>query len=201
MVASASTSFLASDPIGLWKKAEALNIPLPAGTYRYEIEVADFANVDLASLVFRPAMTLIKTSIAFSDPRNGTTNPKLIPGGVVEYTITGTTPASYTVTSNSILVSDTTPANADFVVTNIGGAGSGPAGFVPGASGLTYTFTSLASTTDDIEFSSDGGTTWVYTPTANANGVDPLVTTVRIRPQGAMAASSNFAIRLRYRIR
>ncbi len=201
VVATASTSFLASDPIGLWKKAEALNVPLPAGTYTFEMELPNPANVDLASLVFKPAMTLTKTSVAFSDPANGTTNPKLIPGAVAEYTITGTTPASYSVTSNTILVTDTTPANTDLVVTNIGGAGSGPAAFTPGSSGLTYTFTSLASTTDNIEFSNNGGTTWTYTPVANFNGVDPLVTTVRIRPQGIMAASSSFAIRLRYRIR
>jgi hypothetical protein len=201
VVATASTSFVATDPIGLWKKAEALNVPLPAGTYSFQIEVPNFANVDLASLVFKPAMTLTKTSVPFSDPTNGTTNPKLIPGGVAEYTITGTSPSSYTVTNNSIFVSDTTPANMDLVVTDIGGAGSGPAAFTPGASGLTYGFTSLASATDNIEFSNNGGTTWTYTPVANANGVDPLVTTVRIRPQGTMAASSSFSVRLRYRIR
>ena len=54
-------------------------------------------------------------------------------------------------------------------------------------SALTYTFTSLASTTDDVAFSSDGGATFTYTPVANANGVDPNVTHVRINPKGTFA--------------
>jgi hypothetical protein len=201
VIATASTSFLASDPIGLWKQVSGLNVPVAAGTYTFEAIIPNPANFDLASLVFKPALTVTKTSAPYSDPVNGTTNPKLIPGAVAEYTISATSPSSYTVTSNTIFVIDATPANMDFVVTNIGGAGSGPAAFTAGGTGLTYSFTSLASTTDRIDFSSNGGSTWIYTPTANANGVDPNVTHIRLRPGGTMAASSTFSFRVRYRIR
>ena len=66
---------------------------------------------------------------------------------------------------------------------------SGPVAFSNGSltSGLTYTFTSLASTTDDVAFSNDNGTTWTYTPVPNANGVDPNVTNLRINPKGTFA--------------
>lgn len=201
IVASASTSFVATDPIGLWKQAAAANIPLAAGTYTVELVMPNESNADLASFVYKPPLTTTKSSVAFSDPFNGTTNAKLIPGAFAEYTIAVANPANYTVTANSVLVSDPTPVNTDLVVADFGGAGSGPAAFAAQTSALTYSFVSLASTTDDIEFSSNGGTSWTYTPVANANGVDSAVTTVRVRPKGTMAASSSFSVRLRYQIR
>ena len=201
VIATASTSFLASDPIGLWKQATGANVPVAAGTYVFEIALPNQANFDLASLVFKPALTVTKTSAPFSDPFNNTTNPKRIPGGITEYTISATSPSAYAVTSNSVVVTDSTPANMELVVTNIGAAGSGPLAFTAGGTGLTYTYTNLGSTTDNIDFSNNNGTTWTYTPVANANGADPNVTTIRVRPQGAMAASSTFSARVRYRVK
>jgi hypothetical protein len=201
IIGTASVTFLASDPIGLWKQASGANVPVSAGTYTVEVIMADPSNFDLASLVFKPAISVGKTNAAYSDPVNGLTNPKQIPGGITEYTITATTPASYSVTSNTVTVADPTPANTELIVADIGGAGSGPAAFVPGASGLTYAFTSLASATDDIEFSNDNGTSWTYSPVANGNGADPAVTNVRLRPKGVMAASSTLTFRLRYRVK
>lgn len=200
LVTSVSTSFVAADPIGLWKRASANNVPLAAGSHIFEVVLPNPANFDLATMFFKPALAVSKTSTAYSDPFNLTTNPKLIPGGVAEYSISATSPAAYTVTSNSIALVDATPAGTDLVVTNIGGAGSGPAAFTANASNLTYGFTSLASTTDNLDFSNNGGASWTYTPIANANGVDPAVTHVRLRPQGTMAASSTFSFRLRYRV-
>lgn len=199
VVATTNTSFTAADPIGLWRQAAAANLPVAAGAHIFEVEIPNFANFDLASLVFKPALTVTKTSMAISDGISAT-NPKMIPAAVAEYTITATSPASYTVTNNSIILGDATPTNTALVVTNIGGAGSGPAAFTAGSTGLTYSFISLSNTTDDIEFSSNNGTTWTYTPVAGGNGTDLAVTNVRLRPRGTMAASSTLAFRLRYRV-
>jgi hypothetical protein len=78
--------------------------------------------------------------------------------------------------------------------------GTGPVLFQDGSpgSGLTYTFTSLSSTTDDVDFSNNNGTSWTYVPTANASGVDPAVTHIRIRPKGSMAAGSSFTLLFGY---
>jgi hypothetical protein len=201
VVGTAGTTFAAADPIGLWKFASGANIPVGPGTYIFEVVIPDFANFDLASMVFKPALALTKSSNPLSDPVNGTTNPKFLAGGVAEYTISATTPASYSVTANTIALLDTTPVNTQLIVANIGGVGSGPAAFTPGSTGLTYSFTSLASTTDDIEFSNDGGTSWTYAPVADTNGADANVTTVRLRPKGTMAASATLSFKLRYRIK
>jgi trimeric autotransporter adhesin len=201
LVATTSTSFAATDPLGLWKQAASANIPLAAGSYIFEVDIPNFANVDLFSAVFKPALAVTKTSLPFSDPSNGTTNPKLIPGGITEYTISATAPASYSVSAGTVVIVDATPANTDLVVTDIGGAGSGPTAFNAGTSGMAYSFSGLGNAGDDIDFSNNGGTSWTYAPTANGNGVDPAVTHVRLRPRLTMAAGSTIAFRLRYRIR
>lgn len=199
VVATVSTSFLASDPIGLWKQAAGINVPLAAGTYTFEAVIPNPANFDLASLFFKPALVVTKAQAAYSDPVNNLINPKQIPGGVTTYTITATSPAEYATTSGTVIVSDATPANTDLVLTDIV-AGQGPASFAPGTSGLTYTYANLASAADNLEFSSNGGTSWTYTPVP-VGGIDPLVTNVRLRPTGAMAASTSFTVTLRYRVR
>ena len=201
VIATATTSFLASDPIGLWKQVSGANVPVTAGTYIFEAVIPNPSNFDLASLVFKPGLAVTKTSTPYSDPVNGTTSPKMIPGAVAEYIISATSPSAYTVTNNTIVVIDPTPANMELIVSNIGGAGTGPAAFTAGSSGLTYTFTSLGSTTDRVDFSNNNGVSWTYTPVANANGADPSVTHIRLRPQGAMAPSSTFSFRARYRIK
>jgi hypothetical protein len=201
VIAAASTNFLVTDPIGLWKQVAVNNVPVTAGSYIFEVVMPDPANFDLASLIFKPTLNVTKTSSPYSDPYNNTTNPKLIPGAVVEYLLSATSPPDYSVTSNSIYVVDTTPANMELVVTDIAGAGSGPAAFTSGTTGLTYTFTSLGSAADNVEFSNNNGLSWAYTPTANSNGTDPNVTEIRLRPQGSMAASSTFSFRLRYRVK
>jgi uncharacterized repeat protein (TIGR01451 family) len=60
------------------------------------------------------ALAVTKTSALISDPFNLTTNPKAIPGAVVEYTITVTN-SSTTTAASGVVVSDTIPANTTFV--------------------------------------------------------------------------------------
>ena len=78
-------------------------------------------------------------------------------------------PNAFAATADSIVILDPTPANLSLYVSHISGSSGGPVRFQNGAtpSGLTYTFTSLASTTDDVDFSNNGGTTWTYVPTPN----------------------------------
>jgi hypothetical protein len=202
VVATASTSFLATDPIGLWKQASAANVPLAAGTYTVELVLPNPANVDLASFIYKPPLSITKTSSAVSDPVNGTTLPKYIPGAVVEYLLSIANPGAYTVTLDTLQLVDITPTNLELAIASIG---PGPAIFTQGTptSALTYTFTSLSSTTDDLEFSYDGATTWSSSPSAAAiaSGYDAGITHVRFRPKGTMAAGSSFTFRLRYRVK
>jgi hypothetical protein len=154
-----------------------------------------------AILSVAPPLTIVKASAPYLDPYNGTTNPKLIPGSYVAYTVTVANPGSYSVDNDTVMVLDATPANLQLFVGNIP-SGTGPVLFQQGSpsSTLTYSFTSLGSTTDDVEFSNDGGSTWTYVPTPNAYQVDPNVTHIRIRPKGTMAANSSFNLIFGYMV-
>ena len=151
-----------------------------------------------------PGFTNLKTVQIISDPVNGTTNPKYIPGAIAQYTVTITNDGSGSSDSNSVFITDPVPTNTKLYVNDIGGAGSGPVSFSNGSpsSGLTYTFTSLGSGTDDLSFSNNGGLTWTYTPTAGADGCDANVTNIQVNPKGAFAGSStgNPSFSLSYRV-
>ena len=141
-------------------------------------------------------LAITKASVAYSDPQNGTTNPKLIPGGFATYSLTVTAPAGTQASSNSVIVTDALPANLALFVGTYA-PGPGPLAFAAGSSGLTYSFTSLASPSDDVSFSNNNGASFAYTPVADANGVDTNVTHIRINPKGSMAPGSSFTINLR----
>lgn len=160
------------------------------------------ASLDPASATIQVSapLTIVKSSIAYSDPLNNTANPKLIPGSYVYYTVTVANPGGAAVTSGSIVITDPTPANLSLYVGNVPG-GTGPLLFTAGSSGATYTYSGLASTTDDVEFSNNGGSTWTYVPTANGAGVDPAVTHMRIKPKGTMATGSSFTLNFGYIIK
>jgi hypothetical protein len=123
---------------------------------------------------------------------------------VVEYQVI-TSNAGGAADADSIVVTDPIPANTALRVVDLAGAGSGPVGFLDGAaaSGLSYTFTSLASATDDVAFSNDGGATWSYVPTPAGSGCDPAVTNLRINPKGTFAPDGGTpdpSFTLRFRI-
>jgi len=160
------------------------------------INPADTAIICTFTNTYVVPLAIAKTSAAYSDPVNGTTNPKLIPGGFADYSLTVTAPAGTSPTNNSVVVTDAIPASLSLFVGTYA-PGPGPVRFTAGSSALTYGFTSLGSTADDLEFSNNGGASWTYGPTADANGVDAAVTHVRVRPKGSMAPGSSFTINLR----
>ncbi len=142
------------------------------------------------------ALSVTKVSSLISDPVNLTTNPKAIPGALVEYLISVTNNGTAATDTNSVVVIDNGPADAKLCqIARVGG----PVVFTdPGGSGLTYTFTAIGSTTDNLEFSNNGGASWTYVPSADAQGCDAAVTSFRLRPGGAMAAGRSIALRARY---
>lgn len=183
-----------------------VTMPSTAGSYSNSAKAyfgqATTATASATFTVYAPApITVVKAMQVYSDPANGTTNPKAIPGSYVHYTITVANPAAYPIDANSIVITDATPSNLTLFVNNLP-SGSAPVLFTDGSptSALTFTFSGLADDTDDVDFSSDGGTTWTYHPTADASGFNAGVTNIRIRPKGTMAANSSFALMLRYKL-
>jgi len=161
--------------------------------------IARMAPLLLLVAAFDP-LTIVKTSSVVSDPQ-GNLLPKRVPGSFVDYTTTISNPNGVLTTVNGVVFSDPIPANTALRVSNIELLVAGPVDFLPGLSLLSYSFTSLGSTTDRIDFSSDNGATWTYTPVADANGCDTRVTNIRVRLGGNQVAGTSFSIRFRVRVK
>ena len=151
-----------------------------------------------------PALRVAKTVAPTSDPINGVSNPKSIPGSVQLYNVRVTNQGGGPVDNNAVAIIDSVPANTRLYVGNLGAPGSGPVAFVNGSpsSALTWTFSGLNSVTDDVDFSNDGGVTWTYVPASDVNGYDAAVTTIRMRPKGTMPGNGggNPYFELRFRV-
>ncbi len=124
---------------------------------------ANFWNVDeILFNVQGAALSIVKTNSLISDPVNGATNPKMIPGATVRYCllVTNGGPA----TAGAIVVTDTIPANLAFV------AGSMRSGTACGAAATVEDDNNTgADESDPFGASYSGGTLIALTATlANA---------------------------------
>lgn len=141
-------------------------------------------------------LEISKTSSVISDPVNGTTNPKLIPGAVVEYAITVRNVGAGTVDASSIVLLDVMPAGMAFAVGT-------PVTFTNGTttSGLN---TFNAATMVTYSQANGGAAPYTYAPTGT---YDANVRGIRIAPTGTMAAATSataqpsFTIRFRAQVR
>lgn len=127
------------------------------------------------------ALGMVKTSVLLSDPINGSTNPKAIPGAIVRYSFQVQNSGPAAVDSNALLIVDTLPLQIAV------GNAAAPI-FTQGTptSGLTF------SSATDIRYSNAATmpatfAACTYTPVA---AYDPAVKYVCLRPQGAMAGST-----------
>jgi len=150
-----------------------------------------------------PTLAYQKTVSTLNDPINGTNNPKRIPGAEVLYTIRVTNVGPGTVDSNSMILTDVVPANTEFYATS-------PITFANSttpASGMTWTYTSLSSTTDDLSFSNTaapGPYLYTYTPVPGGDGYDPAITAIRMNPKGTMvggSGSNNPYVEFQFKVR
>jgi uncharacterized repeat protein (TIGR01451 family) len=97
----------------------------------------DFAQDDYT--VLAATLTVTKTSRVVSDPVNGSTNPKAIPGATVEYCI-AVSNAAGSATATNLSVSDTLPLQTTFIASSIkvDGTLTGSTCNADGVAGGTY---------------------------------------------------------------
>lgn len=184
----------------------AVNGGTPAGTVitntaRVTVNGQSSSASDANTVVY-PSLVHLKSLSIVSDPVNGTSSPKFIPGAIADYTLRITNTGQGTVGVDALVVEDPLPANTELFVGDLGGAGTGPVAFTDGSpsSALTWTYSSLAPLpVDDLYFFD--GSTWNYQPSGT---YDPNVTHIRMSPKGRMAAnagSGNPYFELRFRVR
>lgn len=139
-----------------------------------------------------------------SDPINGPTNPKAIPGATVIYTVAVYNQRDEDLDNGSTVLVTPVPPGTSLYVNDIAGAGDGPLLFQDGvpSSGLVYDFRRLTNNRDDLAFSSNGGGSFNYRPAPDADGYDSAITHIRINPGGRFDAvgpggAPNFSIKFR----
>jgi hypothetical protein len=155
-----------------------------------------------------PSLTTVLSHPLVSDPVNASVNPKAIPGAVLLYSLNVSNGSAGYPDSNSVVVVQSVPAQSSLYVGNLGAVGSGPVAFAQGSpsSGLSYTYSSLSSATDDVGFSNNNGVSFTYTPVPDASGYDSAVTHIQVSPKGVFAGSSgsgspNFTISYRIKVK
>lgn len=148
-------------------------------------------------------MTMVMSTATTWDSYNTTTNPKALPGSKRRSSVVLTNPDIVPLDSNTVFVIVPTPAGTYIALDGDGSSGGAAIQFAQGnpASGLTFTYTSPSSTGDNVEFSSDGGSSWGYTPLSGDVASQSAVTHIRLKPQGVMAAGSSFSVSLSYAVK
>lgn len=125
-------------------------------------------------------LTVVKTSTVISDPINGTTNPKAIPGAVVQYAVTVTNTGTAAVDASTVVITDPLPVGVSLSVA------TPTVVFTNGtlASGLAFN----SATNVTYSNQSAGGTPFTYAP-VNSGGYDAAVRGIRIAPSGTMTGT------------
>ena len=143
---------------------------------------SDAANYTVTSASLAVAKTILSTTDEFG-------TGYAIPGADVEYQIRVTNSGTGTVDNNTVVVTDSIPANTKVC---IAAACGGAPSFVDGATssglaGATFQYSTVAAPNECAPASFTG-----YTPSADADGADTAVTCIRQAPTGAMNGTNAF---------
>lgn len=153
-------------------------------------------------------LTITKTATVIADQLGTTITPRSLPGATVDYKILYVNPLGNSLKPvRNVVTEDFLPANVVMRVSDVATAGKGPVEFLDGSplgsglltSGLAYSFVSLASATDGLEFYN--GTAWGYVPQPDADGYDPNVRGIRLTTTSTFTTATQFQLRFRVKIR
>ncbi|MEO9601226.1 hypothetical protein [Parasphingorhabdus sp.] len=151
------------------------------------------------SLAIALSSDIVASSVGIDD------SARAVPGAIVDFFVTVTGPGESGSPATSFAVVDMVPKHLSLFVGDLAQTGAGPAVFTDNDSGLKFSFDSLDSAKDSIEFSSDGGKTFDYIPFADADGFDQTVTHIKLRLRGALLPTSGkyerFSIRYRMKVK
>lgn len=140
-------------------------------------------------------ITVTKLSTVISDPFNGASNPKRIPGAVIEYSVAPANSGTGSPDANSVYITDVVDSTAlSFYVT-------GGVSFTDGA-------TSSALALGAVTYSNTaapGPYVYTYTPAPDGDGYDGNITSIRANTTGTFAfggaPAPSFTIKYRVKVK
>ena len=140
-----------------------------------------------------PTITVTKMSLVISDPINGGSSPKRIPGAVIEYMISPSNSGDASPDANSVFSTDPIDiTSVEFYVT----------GSVSFTDGTTSSALALGAVTYSST-ASPGPYVYDYTPVPDGDGYDSNITSVKVTTTGTFAfgGTPDPSFTLKYRVR
>jgi uncharacterized repeat protein (TIGR01451 family) len=186
----------------------------PNGTWTARVTANEGTEGTIADLgqgtftVGIPAITISKTVTTISNPVEGATNAKAIPGAIMEYVVLVTNAGLGPADADSVVITDPLDANLRLVLNSP----IAPVTFSDSASGLSFNSSDVGSNDtplpyNDVALSNDGGTTFLpLASVSEAGGIDatvPKIDFIRINPKGTfqgVSGGSLPAFTLRFRV-
>ncbi|MEE4382700.1 MAG: hypothetical protein V2J02_11940 [Pseudomonadales bacterium] len=131
-----------------------------------------------------PEIELEETVVTVEDPVSGASQPKAIPGALVEHRVVARNRDKAVADPESLVVTALRAPGTELFLGDLDGTGA-PVRFLDGAvpSGLALDFGGLDDPADGVEFTADDGASWDYQPTPGQD-FDPQVDGLRVRPTG-----------------
>ncbi|WP_404338453.1 spore coat protein U domain-containing protein [Sphingomonas sp. MMS12-HWE2-04] len=163
---------------------------------------SQFADIPFTITVAPKPVTVAIGSVTTWDPISGTSFPKAIIGAKKMMTVVVANPDIVATDLNSVRVEIPTQAKTSIALEGDGASSGAAIKFTDGtpSSTLAFSYTSAGDGADDVDFYADG-TGWAYVPTPGDAVSQGLVTKVRLKPRGKLAAGSSFTITLPYLVR
>lgn len=131
-----------------------------------------------------------------------TNNPKAIPGSKLRLIMKIENPDIVPLDANTLAITLPTPAGLRVA---LDGDGTGTGAVVQGAdttgvTGLSFSYATPSSTSDNVDFASGSGA-WGYVPIAADPATQGMVTAVQFSPRGKMAAGTAYTISIPYSVK
>lgn len=147
-------------------------------------------DIHLTQAPLKPEINLKKMVQTLYDPANGTSNPKAIPGAILEYTLKAENFGFKHADNNSTLLSDNIPSNMKTCVANIGQCKKPYLVTATNSSGMNL---------GTVSYTIGGVDT--TTPPADADGFNSSVTAIKIAMTGVFpdlcSGSHSFEVKFR----
>jgi uncharacterized repeat protein (TIGR01451 family) len=147
-------------------------------------------DIQLTQNALKPVISLKKTVKTIYDPVNNTTNPKAIPGSILEYTLKADNSGYKSADNNTITLEDTIPPNMKTCVANTGHCKKPYLNTANNSSGMTLG--TVSYTVNGVETSN---------PPADADGFNANVTKIKISMNGVFpdvcSGPHNFEVKFR----
>ncbi len=147
-------------------------------------------DIHLTATPMMPKLSLKKTAQTLFDPVNGQTNPKSIPGAIVEYTLRSENTGFQLVDNNSTVIQDNIPANMKVCVADTGQCKKPFLVSSSNTSGLTL---------GNVAYKINGN--FVTNPPADAGGFHSGVSAIKVTMNGKFldkcSGSPAFEVRFR----